>query len=91
MRITKAMADAFEAGDRAELRRLLNLKPWQVSPLDVAGPCPHPSNTGGALSWPHARALREELLKAGRKQRLANVRPRKRTCAVQLRMSAKCQ
>ena len=68
------MADAFEAGDRAELRRLLNLKPWQVSPLDVAGPCPHPSNTGGALSWPHARALREELLKAGRKQRLAAVR-----------------
>ena len=40
MRITKAMADAFEAGDRAELRRLLNLKPWQVSPLDEAGRVP---------------------------------------------------
>ena len=68
------MVDAFNADDDDKLSSLLRLKPWEISPLEAVGECPYPPGTGGALSWPHARALREELLKAARMQRLANVR-----------------
>jgi len=64
----------LHAGDDDKLRSLLGLKPWEISPLDAVGECRYPSGCAGALSWPKARVLREELLKAGRMQRLANVR-----------------
>ena len=49
-----------------ELYRLLQLRPWDVNPLDVrAGePCPWPPGSGGHTGWPKALALREELEKS---------------------------
>jgi hypothetical protein len=51
------MVAAFQAGDKEELDRLLGLKPWELSPLDVGdGPCVYPPGTGGSDSWPKAVA-----------------------------------
>lgn len=62
--ITAAAVEAWNAGDRMALHRALGLRPWQVSPLDATGDCPHPDDTAGARSWPKAAALREELTRA---------------------------
>jgi hypothetical protein len=62
MRITSAMKAAFKEKDDRELSRLLHLKPWQLSPLDVdGGPCPYPQGSAGFESWPMALALRDKL------------------------------
>jgi hypothetical protein len=62
MRITAEMVAAFKAKDDEELRRLLHLKPWELSPLDVDnGLCDNPEGTAGAESWPKAVALCKKL------------------------------
>ena len=63
-RIPHAVIQAYEAGDNDTLRALLDLKPWEVSPLDADGPCPYSPTSRGAKSWPKAAALREELERA---------------------------
>jgi len=63
-RITPEMVVAFKRGDHSELCRLLHLKPWETNPLDAVGECPRSPTSMGALSWPKAKALREELEKA---------------------------
>lgn len=63
-RITADAVAAFIAGDRMELSRALRLPPWQISPLDVAGPCPYPPTTAGGSTWPDSVKLRAELVEA---------------------------
>ena len=54
--------EAFTRGDERTLNRLLGLKPWEVSPMDVSdGPCPWPGTCAGAASWPHAQRVRRAL------------------------------
>lgn len=60
-RITPAAVEAFKAGDVAELRKALQLRPWETSPLDAVGVCPWPERSAGALSWASSVRLREEL------------------------------
>jgi hypothetical protein len=62
---------------RAELDRLIGLKPWQVSPLDADdGPSPWPAGCAGADSWPRAQALRRQLDEAARRRPAKPVRER---------------
>ena len=60
-RITPEVRSAFEALDRSRLHAELRLPPWQVSPLDVSGPCPWPKATAGASTWLDSVALLEAL------------------------------
>lgn len=60
-RITPAAVEAFKAGDVAGLRRALQLRPWEPSPLDAVGACPWPEWSAGALSWADSVRLRGEL------------------------------
>ena len=41
-RITPEAVKAYLDEDDGELRRLLGLKPWEISPLDAVGPCVYP-------------------------------------------------
>lgn len=61
MRITAAMQKAFDDGDERTLSRLLNLKPWEISPIGAYGKCDYPRGSGGAESWDQAVALRRQL------------------------------
>ena len=63
MRLTPAMIKAFNEEDDDTLRRLLNLKPWELSPLDyeLGEECTHPPGTAAAKSWPQAQAMRRRL------------------------------
>ena len=63
-RIPRAVIEAYEAEDDDTLRALLDLKPWEVSPLDADGPCPYSPTSAGARSWPKAMALQEEFARA---------------------------
>ncbi len=58
--------DAFRRGDDAALRAALQLRPWEVSPLEVdEGPSPWPApGSQGAVSWPKAQELRRRLKEA---------------------------
>ena len=60
-RIVPAAVAAYREGDVDALRRALCLPPWQASPLHAAGPCPWPSGSAGALTWPDSVRLREAL------------------------------
>lgn len=60
-RIPRAVIEAYEAGDDDTVRALLDLKPWEVSPLDADGACPYSPTSAGTTSWAKAAALREEL------------------------------
>jgi len=60
-RITPAAVEAFKAGDVAGLRKALQLRPWETSPLDAVGACPWPPSTAGGRTWAKALELREEL------------------------------
>ena len=60
-RITRAMLAAYINNDDNELRRLLGLRPWELSPLDAFGACNRAPGTMSAQSWPKAVALREAL------------------------------
>lgn len=60
-RITQEAIAAFKAGDVIALQRALRLPPWQVSPLTVAGKCPWPPGSGGAITWVDSVGLREAL------------------------------
>ena len=60
-KITPAAVAAYQAGDWSELHDQLRLKPWQASPLDVAGPCRLHSSFVMAQSWPEIQALRAAL------------------------------
>lgn len=54
--------DAFRRNDHAALARALQLRPWEVNPIDAGpGPCPWPAGSAGARSWCSAQALRREL------------------------------
>jgi hypothetical protein len=72
MRITPEMIKAFNDDDDDRLISLLRLKPWEVSPLEAVGECPYPPGTCGALSWPQARALRNELENCRTSKRVSN-------------------
>ena len=65
-RVTAAAVEAYRAGDRAELDRLLGIKPWQPSPLETDEPEPPEwaDSTEWAKSWPEIYQLRLELEKA---------------------------
>jgi hypothetical protein len=56
--------EAFARGDAIELAKLLQLRPWQVNPIDAVGPCPWPAHTEGARSWPMAVHVRRALERA---------------------------
>ena len=60
-RVPRAVIEAYEARDNDTLHALLDLKPWEVSPLDADGPCPYSPTSAGTMSWAKAAALREEL------------------------------
>lgn len=63
-RITPEALEAYRAGDAATLDRMLGLKPWEASPLDVDHPdqvSPWPKGSGGERSWPQALQLRKQL------------------------------
>ena len=68
-RISPEAIEAFEAGDRTALHRVLGLGPWVPSPLEVDPdePSPWPAGTGGATYWPLAVELQRELIAAGAK------------------------
>ena len=63
-RTPRVVIEAYEAGDDEALRALLDLKPWEVSPLDADGLCPYSPTSAGTMSWAKAAALREELERA---------------------------
>ena len=44
--------------------RDFRFKPWEIPPWDceLDEPCPFPSNTAGASSWPKAIELRRRIL-----------------------------
>ena len=60
-KIPRAVIEAYDAGDDDTLRALLDLRPWEVSPLDADGPCPYSPTSAATMSWAKAVALREEL------------------------------
>lgn len=60
-RITPAAVEAFKAGDVAELRKALQLRPWETSPLAAVGECPWPAGSAGGMTWAASAALRAEL------------------------------
>lgn len=64
-RITPAAVEAFQAGDVAELRKALQLRPWETSPLDAVGACPWPPSSAGGRTWAKALELRGALTCAG--------------------------
>lgn len=64
-RITPAAVEAFKAGDVAELRKALQLRPWETSPLDAVGACPWPPSSAGGRTWAKALELRGALTCAG--------------------------
>jgi hypothetical protein len=62
--ITPEAVEAYRAGDRGALHRVLGLKPWEASPFFPDGPddvSPWPEGSGGARSWPQALELKEQL------------------------------
>ena len=63
-RITQEAVDAFRRGETAELSRLLGIRPWQPSPLEVYEPEPPEWARGmdWAAFWTVARDLRAKLL-----------------------------
>jgi hypothetical protein len=71
--ISAAAIEAWRAGDRAELHRTLQLRPWHPSPLTVTAHCPYPPASPTAASWPRVLDLRRELIeravKPGRRER----------------------
>jgi len=61
-RINALAIAAFAAGDEPALRRALELRPWEVSPLDVDdGPSPWPDGSAGAVGWKQAQELRRVI------------------------------
>ena len=64
--LTEAALAAWRIGDKAALRGALGIKPWQISPFDVAGYRPTPGRTPNAYdqSWPRALELRKALMLA---------------------------
>jgi hypothetical protein len=62
-RVTPEAVAAFQAGDRREVSRLLQLKPWETNPLDadVDAPPWRSDGTTRALMWSQAVALRKAL------------------------------
>lgn len=64
-RITPAAVEAFKAGDVAELRKALQLRPWETSPLDAVGVCPWPPSSAGGRTWAKALELRGALTCSG--------------------------
>lgn len=68
--ISQHAVDAFNAGDRAALGKVLDLKPWEPNPLDVDGPLPPEwaRHDGSAWSqaWPAVWGLRQQLEAAAR-------------------------
>ena len=61
--ITAEAVEAFRAGDWMATHRALDLRPWEVSPLDAVTPEPPiwAKETATAETWPAARALRAEI------------------------------
>ncbi len=59
--ITPEAVLAWRTGDESEVRTLLGLKPWQLSPFDAAQDCPYPTGTMGEQSYQLAQQLRMEL------------------------------
>ena len=67
-RITQEAVEAFISEDCCRLHKALDLRPWQVSPLDADdGPSPWPRGNAGDLSWPNAQELRRLLEEAASK------------------------
>jgi hypothetical protein len=62
-RVTAAAVEAFRAGDRMRLHTLLDLRPWQVSPLEVDTSHGEGEATGWGHSFVLARELRAVLLR----------------------------
>lgn len=63
-RISPEAVDAFRAGDRQALARVLGLQPWVPNPIDVDGPLPPEwasPGTAWAQAWPAAYELRRQL------------------------------
>jgi hypothetical protein len=76
--IDRAVVTAFVCEDRAEFHRLIGLKPWQASPLDVGrGASPWPAGAVGTASWQSAQAMRRELLSAARTMGIRQHGPRR--------------
>ncbi|WP_394889549.1 hypothetical protein ACG873_30260 [Mesorhizobium sp. AaZ16] len=66
-RITPEAVAAYRAADWQALYFALDMRPWEISPLDVHdGRSPYPAGSGGAESWPTAQKLRIELEAANR-------------------------
>jgi hypothetical protein len=65
-RITAEAIAAFGAGDKAALRAVLGLKPWEASPLDENNP--HPAGSAYGLSWQQSRDLAQALRLSAPKQ-----------------------
>ena len=68
-RITPAVIEAFIAGDKPTLDRLLGIKPWMPSPLEADSPEPPEwskrDGTAWTAAWPEVYALRREIEHAG--------------------------
>jgi hypothetical protein len=67
MRITAAIVAAYAAGDDDRLRQLLDLAPWEESPLNLKDDdkSVYPPDTMGHKSCPKAKELQraiEEIL-----------------------------
>ena len=65
-RITPEAIEAFRAEDSQALHRALGLPLYMPCPLHVSPeqPCPWPKGSTGAMSWPTALELREQLREA---------------------------
>jgi hypothetical protein len=56
----------------AEFDRLIGLKPWEWSPLEVDdGPSPYPPGTSGHETWAPAQELRRALWRASKRRSAA--------------------
>lgn len=60
-RITPDAVAAYRAGDAMALHAALGLRPWQPSPLDVAGGNPYGPSSGWTASWELVTELRDVL------------------------------
>jgi hypothetical protein len=64
--LTPEALEAWREGDKSALRTALGIKPWQISPFDVASYRRVPGTTPNAYdqSWPMALELRKRLMLA---------------------------
>ena len=56
------LSDVDQQAAIQQQRKDMNLKPWELCPLEVDdGPSPWPGNSAGALNWAAAQRLRSKL------------------------------